>query len=1603
MAAARGASDMFYGDSDAGSQVADSESEDENPFLDIPAHRAGPNVPTMRAGGGNGGGGHCSTAQAPPAVVAAATTTFTQGPFQAFPPMEYAAAGLPTITGSGSTRCGNILNNRGGVLERTDTDVTMSEVETEGETENEDSGSEGGGGGEGGGARRGEPPARAATKADWPNNSEEDWLNLIEHQLKNAKAGRPDAHAMRQVLRKAGFVPEFLRKDVWRLLILGRVDAAAADGTGAGDVLALDVAILSTELNLENQRVVRVDVERTRPALEQFKRPRVKNMLARVLTHHCKTHGLGYKQGMHEVLAPFVALSDPELPTSDISLCYSAFMKRFLPYAFNKDEEFLSLQICFRLFRLLLLYHHPRLCRFLDQYQLQPELYATPWFMTLFSNSLDLPRLYEVWDFYLYWGDPALHHFVVLAFVIGNAEVILKAEEANLPETMCRLTEGMRSIEELRALMRTAKDLMLNTPKSFRKILRSALYANLSQSQMNLVLNTLQVSSCIPVSAEEITSYILHKNPHRQLDQDSDDEDEEADDVASGRRSGSSSGNQFLASRTRSGGWGGGGGGLADGRGKASQSPQRRAERAAMRSLRGHRQYIILDCRPREEFDSCRLAPALHLDPELLMSPEKLDAKLKEFMPLQGMAHFCLVGSGDDTGAGSVRHRKNTAMSDLSGEAMGLRTVSISKTDSPGASGPAGDAGSNADHRGGDTGGLNKPDGGLGRDRDRDRDHREKEGGFFGGVSRALLRGYGHAVGREGEEEVGREEDVQVARFVLMLLQYNFPYITHVRGDMAACLEELSAQALDEKGNQHVASADFQETLHGALIGADSDRVREQLMHCSPEKKTEGLFSGLSKWSKDKADSRSGPANGAAGNKATFRADATSSARKNADAAAAAAAAAVAAATAAAAARGRGGLGRREANDLYVMVKPQDEKALETKTSKRRLFGGVMDRFEKPDNARAGRGPVESFADARPQWLSPGRSRASKSDATAEAAATASDSVSGARAGAGTEAEAGAGAGTGAGAGAGAGAAPDGVDGAGKPTATWTKPGRNKDTPDRFSRFLGKMLGVKDDALPDRPIDGQEPVIGGYRDDEQAEAARRLRSPTDDASRGGAEEAAAASAAGEVEQPTEPTTSLASSGGARVGVGSAAAATATATAAAADATTTATPRATAVCSAVSTATATAMADAMPVAVAVAVPLADEAASRADPSRPARRPSRSGRTLRTSGSTRSSRETVRAGGGEAVSIAGWVAREERESGGLVRVFSAQRVVDGNVKKKCRLAVSRKNMTQFDDIEDDDRATGGARGVIAEHRGLRHLSRITSRKKHADLIVFHFKSRSGSGASSTASAASAASVSASAASSSSSRRSRTSRTGSSSDITAQPDVLFYFMKEHADCLRMVKENYRKVTQGSRVDSSSTLGGTTASAAAASGASAALDDPERRPARQAARAAAGAAAGAAGIMVGAAAGMAVGAAAGVAVGAAFLAGHRKGSHEENKSRSASPSSRARRRGGSEGAEGAGGGGGGGGAKDERRSSGGWIPIDAPAAAAAGEERRRSDHGVGRRPSSAGGGGGSSGSRRTSLSNTTGSMGRGARGRSGRGASKAGDAEAPGWLGRR
>lgn len=323
---AHGASDQFYGDSDA----------DENPFEhddasshDVVSNNAQNNTPPQQQS--TALQGQVKPFTITPRIPATTNTmpaaAFAQDRWQAFPSSTpnvlpfpttvttnrgsnvgtnyYGSSGMATGASTAPNMLARRLHHRTAAMPSSVQDVDMVdtevETETEGETENEESGTED----EGNSANRaGYMSSRTAAsallpaRADWSNNSEADWVSLINLEVRNARAGQADPHALRQLLRKAGFVPPSLRKDIWRLLILGRVNARTgrSGGSTTADIRALDAAILSTELNLDNQRVVRVDVERTRPALEQFKKPRVKNMLARVLTHHCKTHGLGYKQ-----------------------------------------------------------------------------------------------------------------------------------------------------------------------------------------------------------------------------------------------------------------------------------------------------------------------------------------------------------------------------------------------------------------------------------------------------------------------------------------------------------------------------------------------------------------------------------------------------------------------------------------------------------------------------------------------------------------------------------------------------------------------------------------------------------------------------------------------------------------------------------------------------------------------------------------------------------------------------------------------------------------------------------------------------------------------------------------------------------------------------------------------------------------------------------------------------------------------------------------------------------------------------------------------------------------------------------------------------------
>ena len=248
---------------------------------------------------------------------------------------------------------------------------------------------------------------------------------LLRHLLQSE---HPDKQAVRKACVEdlEGAIPESLRAEVWMVLL----------GVSTKDRFLLDDSIRDTKQDLHNQRVIRVDTNRTRANLALFRTEEMKSLVERLLTFYCKRRGIKYKQGLNEVLAPFLILRpSPRLPDGVVFNLFYSFVDRFLPHMYC-DEDFIALQCALRLFRLLLQYHDPELCHSLDQYNLVPELYATPWFLTLFSRNVPLELLFEVWDFYLLndKGDGrTLHFYHCVAFVLINRDAILSIPPSDLP------------------------------------------------------------------------------------------------------------------------------------------------------------------------------------------------------------------------------------------------------------------------------------------------------------------------------------------------------------------------------------------------------------------------------------------------------------------------------------------------------------------------------------------------------------------------------------------------------------------------------------------------------------------------------------------------------------------------------------------------------------------------------------------------------------------------------------------------------------------------------------------------------------------------------------------------------------------------------------------------------------------------------------------------------------------------------------------------------------------------------------------------------------------------------------------------------------------
>jgi hypothetical protein len=139
---------------------------------------------------------------------------------------------------------------------------------------------------------------------------------------------------------------------------------------------------ITCTMDMVNQRVIRTDAERTRN--KQLSKSE-KGILELLLTFYCKQENIYYKQGLNEVLAPFMLFMRDGVSMCNVYLYFKQFIKNYLPSMFV-DKEFKALQAQFLLFRLLIRYFDSEVSVFLAANNIEPELYCMPWFLTLLAR-----------------------------------------------------------------------------------------------------------------------------------------------------------------------------------------------------------------------------------------------------------------------------------------------------------------------------------------------------------------------------------------------------------------------------------------------------------------------------------------------------------------------------------------------------------------------------------------------------------------------------------------------------------------------------------------------------------------------------------------------------------------------------------------------------------------------------------------------------------------------------------------------------------------------------------------------------------------------------------------------------------------------------------------------------------------------------------------------------------------------------------------------------------------------------------------------------------------------------------------------------------------
>lgn len=190
-----------------------------------------------------------------------------------------------------------------------------------------------------------------------------------------------------ELLREASIdVPPYFRGQIWSILL----DVSSTKSKILYETIDKTTAVAT-------DRQISVDIPRCHQYNELMASPQGHQKLARILKAWLNYNSAEYVywQGLDSLAAPFLLLNfDNEAVAF---ACFNAFVNKYLRGFFKKDNQ-LIVQQYLSMFSELLSYHDSSLASHLEKLGFLPNLYAIPWFLTMFTHVLPLHKVLHVWD-----------------------------------------------------------------------------------------------------------------------------------------------------------------------------------------------------------------------------------------------------------------------------------------------------------------------------------------------------------------------------------------------------------------------------------------------------------------------------------------------------------------------------------------------------------------------------------------------------------------------------------------------------------------------------------------------------------------------------------------------------------------------------------------------------------------------------------------------------------------------------------------------------------------------------------------------------------------------------------------------------------------------------------------------------------------------------------------------------------------------------------------------------------------------------------------------------------------------------------------------------